>query len=173
MLLLVGFAAVRVAAFTLIYHGLLGIGVSLDNPIGDDPADLPGLAFQVPSSACVRVCVCVCACVRVLRACLRAARARACMRACVCMCMCRASPARSCGSLHATYPATSPPPPPSAQVFMRRECEAFGAGVDAIDLDGSKTGHVWWEGLGSSAREESRTPRTQKPPSTYQEPHQL
>ena len=47
MLLLVGFAAVRVAAFTLIYHGLLGIGVSLDNPIGDDPADLPGLAFQV------------------------------------------------------------------------------------------------------------------------------
>ena len=43
MLLLVGFAAVRVAAFTLIYHGLLGIGVSLDNPIGDDPADLPGL----------------------------------------------------------------------------------------------------------------------------------
>jgi len=104
VLLLVGFAAVRVAAFTLIYHGLLGIGVSLDNPIGDDPADLPGLAFQV---------------------------------------------------------------------FMRRECEAFGAGVDAIDLDGSKTGHVWWEGLGSSAREESRTPRTQKPPSTYQEPHQL
>ena len=56
---------------------------------------------------------------------------------------------------------------------MRRECEAFGAGVDAIDLDGSKTGHVWWEGLGSSAREESHTPRTQKPPSTYQEPHQL
>tara|TARA_B100000795_G_scaffold257396_1_gene230603 strand:- start:369 stop:524 length:156 start_codon:yes stop_codon:yes gene_type:complete len=47
VLLLVGFAAVRVAAFTLIYHGLLGIGVSLDNPIGDDPADLPGLAFQV------------------------------------------------------------------------------------------------------------------------------
>ena len=51
VLLLVGFAAVRVAAFTLIYHGLLGIGVSLDNPIGDDPADLPGLAFQV--------CVCI------------------------------------------------------------------------------------------------------------------
>ena len=47
MLLLVGFAAVRVAAFTLIYHGLLGIGVSLDNPIGDDPADLPALAYQV------------------------------------------------------------------------------------------------------------------------------
>ncbi len=51
VLLLVGFAAVRVAAFTLIYHGLLGIGVSLDNPIGDDPADLPGLAFQ----ACIHI----------------------------------------------------------------------------------------------------------------------
>ena len=35
VLLLVGFAGVRVAAFTLIYNGLLGIGVSLDNPIGD------------------------------------------------------------------------------------------------------------------------------------------
>ena len=80
MLLLVGFAAVRVAAFTLIYHGLLGIGVSLDNPIGDDPADLPGLAFQVHACACVRVRAR--ACVRVLRACLRAAR-RACVRACV------------------------------------------------------------------------------------------
>ena len=169
MLLLVGFAAVRVAAFTLIYHGLLGIGVSLDNPIGDDPADLPGLAFQVPSCACV--------CVRACFARVPARGARACVHACVCTCVCRASPARSCGSLHATlpdtYPATSARPSPSAQVFMRRECEAFGAGVDAIDLDGSKTGHVWWEGLGSSAREESRTPRTQKPPSTYQEPHQL
>ena len=78
MLLLVGFAAVRVAAFTLIYHGLLGIGVSLDNPIGDDPADLPGLAFQV---------------------------------------------------------------------YMKRETEAFSNGVDAIDLDGSRSGQVWWEGL--------------------------
>ena len=174
MLLLVGFAAVRVAAFTLIYHGLLGIGVSLDNPIGDDPADLPGLAFQVHASACA--CVRVRACVCCARVCARRA-ARACVRACVCTCVCRASPARSCGSLHATfpdtYPAPSPHPSPSAQVFMRRECEAFGAGVDAIDLDGSKTGHVWWEGLGSSAREESHTPRTQKPPSTYQEPHQL
>ena len=35
VLLLVSFAGVRVAAFTLIYNGLLGIGVSLDNPIGD------------------------------------------------------------------------------------------------------------------------------------------
>ena len=79
MLLLVGFAAVRVAAFTLIYHGLLGIGVSLDNPIGDDPADLPGLAFQVPS--CVRVCACVfCA-----RVCARRARVRACVRVYVCV----------------------------------------------------------------------------------------
>eukprot|EP00908_Phaeocystis_cordata_P026180 Transcript_865.p1 GENE.Transcript_865~~Transcript_865.p1 ORF type:complete len:493 (+),score=222.21 Transcript_865:96-1574(+) len=81
VLLLVGFAGVRVAAFTLIYNGLLGIGVSLDNPIGDDPADLPGLAFQV---------------------------------------------------------------------FMKRECEGFGAAVDAVDLDGSKSGTVWWEGLGSA-----------------------
>ena len=78
IVLLLGFAAVRVAAFTLIYNGLLGIGMSLDNPIGDDPADLPGLAFQV---------------------------------------------------------------------YMKRESEAFCAGVDAIDLDGSKTGRVWWEGL--------------------------
>ena len=59
------------------------------------------------------------------------------------------------------------------QVFMRRECEAFGAGVDAIDLDGSKTGHVWWEGLGSSAREESRTPHTQKPPPSHHEPRHV
>lgn len=44
---LVLLAAVRVAAFTLIYNGLLAIGISLDNPIGDDPADLPGLAYQV------------------------------------------------------------------------------------------------------------------------------
>jgi hypothetical protein len=136
VLLLVGFAAVRVAAFTLIYHGLLGIGVSLDNPIGDDPADLPGLAFQV----------------------------------CVCMCVCWASPARvfvrTSALLTLLTLLTLPPP---SQVFMRRECEAFGAGVDAIDLDGSKTGHVWWEGLGSSAREESRTPRTQKPPPSQRE----
>jgi hypothetical protein len=45
--LLIGLAAVRVAAFTFIYNGLLGIGVALDNPLGDDPCDLPGLAFQV------------------------------------------------------------------------------------------------------------------------------
>ena len=37
----------RVAAFTLIYQGLLGIGIALDNPCGDDPTDMPGLAFQV------------------------------------------------------------------------------------------------------------------------------
>ena len=87
---------------------------------------------------------------------------------CVYVCVCRASPVRSLCS-----PVLYPPYSPPSQVFMRRECEAFGAGVDAIDLDGSKTGHVWWEGLGSSAREESRTPRTQKPPQSHQEPRRL
>ena len=86
-------------------------------------------------------------------------------------------PGLACQALVLTvlYPPYSPyslTPSPS-QVFMRRECEAFGAGVDAIDLDGSKTGHVWWEGLGSSAREESRTSRTQKPPPSHQEPRHL
>ncbi len=37
----------RVVAFTVIYAGLLSIGATLDNPLGNDPADLPGLAYQV------------------------------------------------------------------------------------------------------------------------------
>lgn len=82
--LLLFFAAVRVAAFTLIYNGLLGIGVTLDNPLGDDSGDLPGLAYQV---------------------------------------------------------------------YMKREAEAFALGVDAIDLDGSRSGHAWWEGLARSDEE--------------------
>ena len=110
VVLLLGFAAVRVAAFTLIYNGLLGIGVSLDNPIGDDPADLPGLAFQV---------------------------------------------------------------------YMKRESEAFCSGVDAIDLDGSKTGRVWWEGLhapppggggGGGGAPHARTPHTQSRPEPGKRP---
>ena len=28
-------------------NGLLAVGSELDNPLGDDPADLPALAFQV------------------------------------------------------------------------------------------------------------------------------
>ena len=31
----------------LIYNGLLSISVHLENPLGDDPADLPALAYQV------------------------------------------------------------------------------------------------------------------------------
>ena len=66
-------AFVRVAAFVLIYNGLLAISVHLENPLGDDPADLPALAYQV---------------------------------------------------------------------WMRKECESFSAGIDAIELD-----RGWWEGL--------------------------
>ena len=40
-------ACVRVASFVLIYKGLLAISVTLENPLGDDPADLPALAYQV------------------------------------------------------------------------------------------------------------------------------
>ena len=71
-------AFVRVASFVLIYNGLLAISVHLENPLGDDPADLPALAYQV---------------------------------------------------------------------WMKRECESFSAGVDAIDIDGPGG---WWEGLGKS-----------------------
>ena len=66
MLLLVVIGLMRVAAFTLVYNGLLGIGISLDNPLGSDPADLPGLAYQaccVCACACVSAC-CVCVCTR-------------------------------------------------------------------------------------------------------------
>ena len=45
--LLMAFGAIRVATFTVIYNGLLSIGATLDNPLGNDPADLPGLAYQV------------------------------------------------------------------------------------------------------------------------------
>ena len=40
-------AFVRVASFVLIYNGLNMISVHLENPLGDDPADLPALAYQV------------------------------------------------------------------------------------------------------------------------------
>ena len=93
VVLLVAYAGVRVATFTLIYNGLLGIGVTLDNPLGDDAGDLPGLAYQV---------------------------------------------------------------------YMKREAEAFGLGVDAIDPDGSRSGHVWWEGL-AKAEEEGRAPAHSRP----------
>ena len=45
--LLLAFGALRVATFTIIYNGLLSIGATLDNPLGNDPVDLPGLAYQV------------------------------------------------------------------------------------------------------------------------------
>ena len=47
ILLLVFIALGRVVALTVFADGLLGIGISLDNPLGDDPADLPGLAYQL------------------------------------------------------------------------------------------------------------------------------
>lgn len=45
---LLAFAAVvRIASFVCIFNGLLSISVHLENPLGDDPADLPALAYQV------------------------------------------------------------------------------------------------------------------------------
>ena len=38
---------VRNASFVLMCTGLLAIGAQLDNPMGDDPSDLPALAYQV------------------------------------------------------------------------------------------------------------------------------
>ena len=40
-------AWLRVAVVVVIFNGLLAVGSELDNPLGDDPADLPALAFQV------------------------------------------------------------------------------------------------------------------------------
>ena len=47
-------ALVRVGSFVLIYSGLLATSVHLENPLGDDPADLPALAYQVRTRR--RVC---------------------------------------------------------------------------------------------------------------------
>lgn len=45
--LLVACAFVRVASLVLVYNGLLSISAHLENPLGDNPADLPALAYQV------------------------------------------------------------------------------------------------------------------------------
>ena len=39
-------AFLRIASFVLVFNGLLAVAVVLDNPLGDDPADLPALAYQ-------------------------------------------------------------------------------------------------------------------------------
>ena len=81
-------AFVRVAVFVLIYSGLLAISVHLENPLGDDPADLPALAYQV---------------------------------------------------------------------WMKKECESFQSGVDAIDLEGVVDGRKWWEGLSKESDKKERS----------------
>ena len=86
-------AFVRIASFTLIYSGLLAISVHLENPLGDDPADLPALAYQV---------------------------------------------------------------------WMKKECESFAAGVDAIEIDGDGGPGGWWEGLGTSGPKAEREEEAHK-----------
>ena len=39
-------AFLRIAAFVLVFNGLLAVAVVLDNPLGDDSADLPALAYH-------------------------------------------------------------------------------------------------------------------------------
>ena len=43
---LIACAALRVSAFTVIFSGLTAMGSSLDNPLGDDPSDLPGVSYS-------------------------------------------------------------------------------------------------------------------------------
>ena len=33
------------------------------------------------------------------------------------------------------------------QVWMKKECESFAAGVDAVDIETPSEGGGWWEGL--------------------------
>ena len=49
--LLVTFGLVRVAAFTLVYNGMLGISVMVENPLGTDEADFPARAYQAAMRA--------------------------------------------------------------------------------------------------------------------------
>jgi len=44
--LLLATAFFRIASFVLVFNGLLAVAVQLDNPLGDDPADLPALAYH-------------------------------------------------------------------------------------------------------------------------------
>ena len=83
VLLLLLCAFMRVAAFVLVFNGLLAVAVVLDNPLGDDSADLPALAYHA---------------------------------------------------------------------YMKKECEAFSAGVDAVEVGGGGEGGMWWEGLSKGVK---------------------
>jgi hypothetical protein len=49
--LLVTFGLLRVAAFTLVYNGMLSISVIIENPLGTDEADFPARAYQAAMRA--------------------------------------------------------------------------------------------------------------------------
>lgn len=131
-------AVVRVSSFVLIYSGLLATSVHLENPLGDDPADLPALAYQVePSRAHTTACSAPCHHHRLHAVVFAVATAAA-----VAMSPPLGVATQCCGS--------SPPTDwrlesRSWQVWMRKECESFAAAVDAVDLDANPK---WWEGLG-------------------------
>ena len=46
VMLLLLCAFLRIGAFVLVFNGLLAVAVVLDNPLGDDSADLPALAYH-------------------------------------------------------------------------------------------------------------------------------
>ena len=40
---------------------------------------------------------------------------------------------------------------------MKKECESFQSGVDAIDLEGVVDGRKWWEGLSKESDKKERS----------------